>query len=222
MRDEDWNTIQTEVLRELGEGSVTITGDITRNRTDVLRDIAAYYPWKWLEQVPLTLTTDSGQTYITKPSYLGDIAGIYQSSAGGEIEYITPSEYARRMASLSTAKAKVPYYTEQGGRILPWPPLEDGSSVFLLGSINVDLVDRDDTNAIDGIKTKIPNHFIHVVVDGILAILDSDKAMKAFWEGRFNRRIEVKKAREVAEKGQRIRPLKDTVMEMSRRYTSGG
>jgi len=221
MNELDYADVETAVLRELGEGAVSLTGDIVRYKKSVLRDIAAFHQWSWLENVPLTLSTDSGQTYITVPDYLDGEITIHQDDSGREIRYVPPQEYARLLGISTNTTDKPDYHTVRAGRIEFYMPLTTGSSVKVFGTIDADQVDKDDANAIEGIALKIPSHFSTIVEWGILRKLDSDNVQKAQWRGFYFAELKVKRTTDGVSKGRTIIGQKDRAILNSRSYLRG-
>jgi len=218
MNEVEYANINTAVLRELGEGAVSIAGDIDRYQKSVYRDIAAFHQWSWLENVPISLSTDSGETYITMPSYLGKEFTIHQADSGREIRYKDPTEYARLLAISDNTTTKPDWYTIRANRIEFYMPLETGNSVTVFGSIDADLVDDDSTNVINGIKTNIPRHFATIVEWGILRKLDSDNRKKAEWRAFYYDDLKTKKAADGVTKGRGFVGHKDRAALNSRTY----
>lgn len=221
MNELDYVGIDEAVLRELGEGAVSLSGDIKRYKKSVLRDIAAFHQWSWLENVPLTLSTDSGQTYITIPDYLGGEITIHQDDSGREIRYKSPQEYARLLGISTNTTEKPDYYTIRAGRIEFYMPLTTGNSVKVFGVIDADLVDRDNDTPIDGIAIKIPVHFSTIVEWGILRKLDSDNNKKAQWGNFYYKDLIGKRYTDGVSKGRTFTGQRDRAILNSRIYLRG-
>lgn len=213
--------IDKNVLRELGEGAVSITADIKLARSQVMRDVAAFHQWSWLENVPISLSTDSGKTYITKPDYFGEEISIYVDSGGMEIRYISPQEYARKIASSTSSNTKPTYYTLEGGRIMFYHPLTSGNSVTIFGTINADQVSDDNDKPIEGIEVKISDHFQSIIERGILEKVDSDNRKKAEWGAFYYRDLKIKRTMDRRSRGRSIRSIKDKAVLSSRRFLQG-
>lgn len=217
-----YKKIDDNVLRELGEGAVSITAPIADAKRQTLRDIAAYFQWSWLENVPISLSTDSGKTYITMPGYFGKEISIYVDSGGTEIRYMSPQEYARKIASSTSPSTKPIYYTIEAGRIMFYQPLTSGNSVTIFGTIDADQIDDDKDESpavINGIVTKLPDHFQSIIERGILEKVDSDNRKKAEWGVFYYRDLRIKKGMDRKSRGRSIRSIKDKAVLSSRRFT---
>lgn len=216
-----YKEIDTNVLRELGVGAVNITADIGKAKKQTLRDIAVYHQWSWLENVPISLSTDSGETYITMPGYFGKEISIYVDSGGTEIRYMSPQEYARKIASSTSPSTKPIYYTIEAGRIMFYQPLTSGNSVTIFGTLDADQVDddTDESPVIGGIVTSLPDHFQSIIERGILEKVDSDNRKKAEWGAFYYRDLGIKKGMDRRSRGRSIRSIKDKAVLNSRRFT---
>ena len=216
-----YDAIGKAVLRELGDGAISLTGDITRYKQSILRDIAASHQWSWLEEVGLTLSTDSGENYITIPGYLGGEITIYQEESGREIRYVNPQEYARLISITTATSDKPSVYTVRGGRFEFHYLLTTGGSVEVFGTVNADQVDRDNDDAIDGIIKKIPLHFSTLIEWGILGNLDPDNNEKARWQTFYENALNKKRKTDGVTKGRTFVGHKDRAILNSRGYLRG-
>lgn len=219
MRATYWPSVKSAVLRELGEGAVSLTADIERYRLLSLRDIAAHRQWSWLEFVPVSVSTDSGENYITTPGYFGKEFAIYQSGGGREIEYIRPELYARRSAITDTASTKPECYTIIKDRILFVQPLTAGESVLITGTIDHNALTTGDATPLQGVAKVIPNDFQTLVEWDILRRLDSDNRKKAEWSSLYWGELNQKAKQDRQVRGRKTKGKQDKVIRASRIYT---
>lgn len=198
--------IRNAVLRELGEGAVDLTTDIERYRKIVLREIANFHQWSWLDNVPVTLTTASGENYITIPDYVNQITNIFQSGGAEEIDIISEQEYAR-LAALDSGTQDYPSKAYiKDSRIYFWPPLTTGESVTAFVNITGEQLDNDSDEGILGVATVIPQSFSYILECGILAYLDEvDNKMK--WMTMVDAKLKQKKAEDVKNKAHRVKAV---------------
>jgi len=187
------NSIRDSVIRELGIGAADMAGSVSRYHNQVMREIAAYHRWSWMEELPIPLTTESGQTYITKPDYMGDIKAIYQDSGGVEISRISETGYARQMALSDSSSRLSVHFIEQGGRLYFWPPLTAGSSVEVISNINPEqFVDDASTPVSEALSEIIPASFSLIIEWGILRCMDIEEK-KDGWANRYYNELEIKR-----------------------------
>ena len=215
------NKIRDAVIRELGIGADDLSAEVTRYQNQVLREIAQYYPWDWMESVPVTLSTDSGQSYITKPAYMGDIKAIYQDEGGVEITRKSEAEYARLMSLSDTTNAKALHFIEQGGRILFWPPLVAASSVVILCAINAEqFTDDADTGVNEALAEITPSSFSLVLEYGILRCLDILEKKKS-WTDLYYAELETKRGRAIMADAPKVKAvLGPTIDGMNRHFST--
>ena len=222
MKEVEFTNIINAVTRELGEGAVSLSKDIGRYMESVLADIAAYHQWSWLENVPFTLTTDSGQTYITIPDYIGGEITIHQDAAGREIRYVDPHEYARLLGASTATTTKPDRYTVRANRFEFYPPLTTSNSVIVFATIDSDQIsDTSPASIAGGIRTKIPNHFATVIEWGVLRKIDSDNNKKMEWMNLYYAELKIKKSTDGVTKGRSFVGQRDRAILNSRTYLRG-
>jgi hypothetical protein len=210
-------SIRSAVIRELGEGAVDLSADIERYRKIVLREIARFHQWSWLDNVPITLTTDSGQTYITIPDYINQIKNIFQAGGSEEIEIVGATEYARLAALDSGAQDYPSKAFIENGRLYFWPPLTSGDSVTVFANISGEQLDDDSDEGISGVASTIPQSYAPILESGILGYLDSiDNKMK--WMTITHQKLLQAKAEDVKNKAHRIKPVIDKNIDGFRYY----
>jgi hypothetical protein len=207
--------IKANVLRELGTGATDLKSDIDYYLESTVREIAAFYKWNWLDSVPLTLSTDSGQEYITIPAAIAELNGQpYIEGSGNDIRYKTPEEYNQlRQASISD-NVNPGIFTVIGKRIYFYPPLTTGGSVKIVGSIDPNQISADDGSVIAaGVISVMPNDYDYILECGTLSKMDSAE-MKKGWLDLFAARISIKKDNNV----RTPKPLMDQVTRNSRQF----
>jgi hypothetical protein len=207
--------IRDAVLRELGEGAASLSEHISYYFNQVLRDIARFHRWKWLESIPLTLTTDTGLNTITIPTYINRILSFYQADGGEEITYKSDDEYARLAALNSNAVDHPNYVNIQGDMLRFWPPLKTAGSVVVTADISGERLE--DTGDIDGVKTTIPASYGYIIETGILARLDHIDNKKK-WLDIYFVQLEIATKEDIKNKAQRIKATMDKVIDGCRVY----
>jgi hypothetical protein len=209
--------IKDAVIRELGEGAVDLTADIERYRKIVLREIARFHHWHWLESVPITLTTETDASYIIIPDYVNQIKNIYQSGGAEEMELISPQEYSR-LAALNSGTQDYPSkYFMQDKRIYFWPPITVNSSVTVIASISGEQLDDNSTSGINGVGTVIPVSFSGILEHGILSYLD-DVSNKAKWMTLTYDKLQQARMEDVKNHGHQIKATLDKNIDGFRYY----
>ena len=221
MRETEIKNAQNAILRELGEGAVSMTKDIKREIDTTLRDIAEYHQWSWLENVPLSLSTDEKQNYITIPDYLGKEITIHQADSGKEIRYKNPQQYARMLAASDNPSDKPEWFTVRGGRIEFYYPLTTGGSVTVFGTIDPGQLKDNDSPAIDGVRKIMPDHFANILEWGALRKLDSDNQKKAEWADFYFNELRIKRNTDGVSKGRTFTGQRDRAILSSRGFLRG-
>ena len=219
MKETYWPNVKSAVMRELGDGAVSVAADVERYRLLSLRDIAAHRQWSWLEFVPVSVSTDSGENHITKPGYFGKEFAIYQSGSGREIEYITPEHYARRRSITGTASTKPECYTIIKDRIYFYQPLTAGQSVLMTGTIDHNALTDSNASPLEGVATVMPNDFQQIVEWDILRRLDSDNRKKGEWSSLYWGELNQKAKQDRQVRGRKAKGKQDKVIRASRIYT---
>lgn len=180
MQDTIKSKISANVLRELGVGATDLKREILGYFDTVLRDIASFHDWSWLENAPITLISTASQEYIAVPSYVEKIRQIMQSGGTAPLNYISPEEYNRRSLAI-TSVGTPSAWTIKGNRVYLHQTPDSALNFIADATLNADQVNDDETIE-NGIAQAIPDSFEKAVEWGILQLIDSLEKKGAWGE----------------------------------------
>lgn len=207
--------IITDVLRELGLGATDLSPEIRIKHDSVVKEIAAYYPWAWLHNIPVTLTTMGSVAYVEISTYIESIESMYITDKYHTIGYVSPAEYDRLISLNSTVGADPTQYTIKGNRIYLYPIPDSAMTLNLDTVLNSQQIDNVTSPVLNGIIAALPDYFESIIKAGILKELDSAE-MQSAWRNQFYANLELRRNNEVSKK--KITPRISDTMRGSRAY----